>query len=147
MRLFDRKKYDFTNGMILHISYLLVAYIFESDKFIRSRNMHFVQHYRRYWRDLKRYKRAKALPAAGWESVLRSMHIFTDARVLVFTQGQDDSYIRLIIFFYGSRYRHIVKRRWNVQGRIYACKKKNMICTMSLNATFRIISSASRPIV
>jgi len=30
--------------------------------------------------------------------------VAVDARVLVFTQGQDDSCIRLITFFYGSCY-------------------------------------------
>lgn len=60
----------------------------------------------------------KALPAAGREkraSVLRLMHVFIDTCVLVLKQGQDDSCIRLIIFFYSFRYRHIVKHRFKYE--------------------------------
>jgi len=73
-------------------------------------------------------------PCSRMRKRVQSMHVFNDTRVLVFTQGQDDSCLRLIIFFYSSC---IIL--WNVSRTNLYVRKNVMICATSLNETFRII--------
>jgi hypothetical protein len=72
---------------------------------------HSVRHYHsRYWTERNDINARDLAPAARTRERTREASVYACASALALAQGQDDSCIRLIIFFYDRRYCHAAKR-------------------------------------
>jgi len=110
--------------------------VFESIiKSIQSRNMDSMQYYRRYWQDLKRYKRARRPCPQPDEKACcgRCTRVGVHARSRWFVHPIDHILLWLLL----SSYCGTCISRMNPYAR-----KNAVIRTTSLNAIFRIICSA-----